>query len=130
MQRTTLFVILFATVMGAGPSLARADAIPPDVTACNGKKAGDTCTTAAQQAGTCTVQKCMGSPLPDASPSTYDCLKCAQGTAPDAGSTTGTVKGGGCTVGDVGRTAGTFAIALVPLAFLGLGRLRRRARRA
>jgi MYXO-CTERM domain-containing protein len=128
MNHKLLSLLVLAACLGGATaaSVARADAIPPDQVVCNGKKAGDTCTTAAQQAGTCVLQKCASSPLPDATPSTYDCLKCAQGAA-DAG-TGSTVKGGGCSVGDVGRTAGTFAIALVPLAILALGRRRRRPR--
>jgi len=121
---------LAATILAAALP-AYADAIPPDVAACDGKKAGDVCTTAAQRSGTCTLQKCATA-RPDAAPATYDCLSCGLG-AGDAGAGSdggaGSFGGGGCSVADAGRTAGTLAFALAPLGVLALGRARRRARR-
>jgi hypothetical protein len=131
--------LAFGLVLAAVPA-ARADVVPPDVAACDGKTAGAPCTPIAGSPGTCKASKCSRLDYSkwdrDASPSppsvTYDCLTCAAGadagTDGDAGSTqpASSDDSSGCSFAV--RRAGPWALALVPalvLAFLE----RRRSRR-
>ena len=131
-MKTVLSLALVAALTGVS-ALAAADAIPPDVAACNAKKANDACTTAAMQAGTCVMTKCTVLDYSDGSPpgtKTIDCLQCTPGGSPsDAGSGAdcgaSTSSKGGCSVS--ASSLGTWAIAALPFAAITL--LRRRKRR-
>jgi hypothetical protein len=128
-------------------SIAHADVIPPDVDACNGKKAGDACNVSGS-AGTCAASKCSRLDYAnwdrDASPTPptveYDCVRCVSGatggdggasTGGDGGASTPTSKAedSGCSFGSGVRRVGPWALAAVPgLAIALFGR--RTARRA
>ncbi len=109
---------------------ARADVVPPEVTACSGKEIGAACSQPDSVAGACAKGTCSKLDYSrwdrDAmsSPPTmqYECVKCVAGTP----QTTAPASGGGCAL--VARRAGPWALAAVPalvLAVLG----RRRGRR-
>ncbi len=73
---------------------AHADVIPPDVTACEKKAVGDSCTTDGKT-GTCQQSKCTKLDYSDGTPPTskeYDCTKCVTGTAQEAAPTDGSTK--------------------------------------
>lgn len=106
------FVFGLSVALLAVPAVSLADSIPPDVAACNGKKAGDTCGSGEK----CVAATCMVADYSDGSPpgsKTVDCLKC---------SVDGSNKGG-CAIAS---SLGTWAIALIPLGALAFLKRRRR----
>lgn len=102
-------------------AIASADAIPPDVSACNGKQANDSCSWMTVS-GKCVSSKCGKLDYSDGSPPstiTYDCLECsASGSDGGSESDGGTSSGGkgGCAVS--AASLGTWAIALIPMGAL------------
>lgn len=103
----------------AAPALA--DAIPPDVTACEGSSAGDACTSDGQS-GTCVADTCSRLDYSvDASgmPGTmqYDCVRC---------DVAGGESGGGCSASAMRAELGVAGVAFA-LVLAGLV-LRRRSR--
>ena len=119
---------------------AFADAIPPDVSACNGKAAGDGCTmqTPSTVNGTCQNSTCTKldySHLDDAGVPTSTSYACLQCQTSDGGTSSGgdggtqtNQGGGGCNAAGV-RAAGTFGLALLPLLVMRVfGRRKRNAK--
>ncbi len=135
-MRSTTLALLVALAASTATSLALADVTPPDVDACRTTDAGGACTlngvAGACRQGTCTRVDYMNwnrdasSTPPTVS---YDCVRCVTGTATDASAAppAPTSASGGCSVGDLGRAVGPWALAAIPLALVLLGR-RRRAR--
>jgi uncharacterized membrane protein YgcG len=127
--------LLAGLLLFSASSVARADAIPPDVAACDMKTAGAACTISASASGTCQMSKCqkldysMRNDAGAPTTVTYDCLQCKGagdgGTATDGG-TTAQTSGGGCSASG-GKLAGSWGLALAPMAVVALvRRLRRR----
>jgi hypothetical protein len=128
---------LLATLSLAAP-FALADVAPPGLTECQGKKAGDACSVSGSS-GTCIATTCSRLDYAnwdrDASSSPpvvqYACTLCGTGDAGTPSADGGTVpvasdSNKGCSVGPVGRVAGSFALAAIPLAALLAFRRRRR----
>lgn len=122
----------------AAPSLARADAVPPDVYACDtnaapghfdSSKVGSACKLSTGESGACQKSTCSGIDYAhwdrDASASPpsvqFDCLKCAPG-APSSSSSSGSSSDGGCALAPTSplRSGAPWLVALVvpALAFL------------
>lgn len=126
-MKIVLSLGLGATLFTASAA-ALADAIPPDVAACDAKKANDACMTMTSS-GTCVASKCTKLDYSDGSPPstvTYDCLKCTPGGSSDGGTDGGSGGGGGkggCAVS--ASSLGTWAIALIPLGALAFLKRRR-----
>ena len=128
-----LLVVLVA------PRVLRADVPPPNVAQCNGKTAGDTCTTDDSKPGACASSTCSKLDYSDGTPpgtTTYPCLICTAGTAPSStttstssGSTTPTQGGSGCSLAVAARVAGAGGLAVIVPAIALLARRRRRVAR-
>ena len=122
--RSGVVAAAFGLVVGLSAASAFADAIPPDVSACDGKTAGASCSvTVTSPAGVCqnaTCSKLDYSHLDDAGqPGTvsYACLQCKStdgGTSSGDGGEAIPDGHGGCNAAGA-RAAGTFALALLPL---------------
>ena len=137
----SLAPVLVAIALIAAAPAASADAIPPDVAACNGKTAGAPCSVVTGASGTCAASKCTRLDYSkwdrDASSSppsvVVDCLTCVASDS-DAGSSGGADAGAqpaasedssGCAM--AARKAGPWALALLPALVLALlGRRRDR----
>jgi hypothetical protein len=136
----SLGAMLFAGV-------ARADVVPPEQAACQGKSAGDTCMVSGKPDGTCAASKCSRIDYASwdrdmmAAPPTvmYDCLLCgganpadmANSATPDLATTpdmatASTGGGGSCAMGHtpLARAAGPWMLAGL-FSLLLLGRRRR-----
>ena len=108
-------------VVSSSAAVAVADTIPPDVSACDGKTAGQACTylSASGSCASATCSKLDYSHLDDAGQPTtasYACLDCKTsdgGATNDAGEAIPDSHGG-CSASGT-RAAGTFALALLPL---------------
>jgi len=78
-------LVLVGSLLLACPR-ARADGVPVDAIDCYSKKVGDACVgTATGGNGVCKNDTCTTAKF-DAAPSSYACLKCVPGDAPDDGS--------------------------------------------
>lgn len=102
-----LVVLAFASV----PGIARADVPPPNVSGCNGKKAGEACKTDSGSVGQCAAQTCSRldySQTPPGSVS-YPCTICVEASGASSGGTSsGTAeKGSSGTSGGSSATGGT-----------------------
>jgi len=141
-MRAFLLVLLSsALVLVALPRPVRADVPPPNSAQCNGKSAGDSCTTDDSKAGACVSSTCSKLDYSDGTPpgtKTYPCLLCNAGPAPTSTTTTTSSAsasatpsegGSGCTVGFAARAAGAGGIALIVPAIVFFTRRRRAARR-
>jgi hypothetical protein len=137
-----LLLILLASLLAVlvWPRPLRADVPPPNSAQCNGKNAGDTCTTDDGKSGACASSTCSKLDYSDGTPpgtKTYPCLLCNAGPAPTTTTTTTSSAsssatpsegGSGCNVGFAARAAGAGGIALIVPAIVLFSR-RRRARR-
>ncbi len=111
---------------------ASADVPPPGLEECRARDAGTSCMLGSV-AGTCRATTCSRLDYAgwnrDASASpptiTYACTLCQTGAATDGGNVAPTSDSGGCSVADVGRAAGPWALAALPLAIALLSRRRR-----
>jgi hypothetical protein len=114
-------VVSLATMLFIGPS-ARADVIPPDVYACNGKQLGDACSDTSVS-GICQTSSCTKLDYSqwnrDASsgpPSTtYACVKCAPGTVTSTKTATSTPMDAGTAL-DAGTMSNTQTATSTPTA--------------
>lgn len=118
---------------------ASADVPPPGFEECRAHDAGTSCMLGSV-AGTCRATTCSRIDYAgwnrdaSATPPTvmYACTLCQTGAATDAGNDAATTpstpaSSGGCSVADVGRAVGPWALAALPLAIALLSRRRRRA---
>lgn len=133
----TVFAAFVAT-----PSAARADLIPPDVSGCSGKSAGDACKLSGGGDGQCGKSTCSKLDYSQGTPPksvTYDCLKCgAAAPAPTpspaptpapAPTPSADTKSKGCTIGgQLGGQLGGEAASAWPWALSALVVLGRRRR--
>jgi hypothetical protein len=112
---------------------AHADVIPPDVSACQGKQAGDACTVEGGSAGNCAAKKCTRLDYSDGTPPSsveYDCVSCVttgaevatEGTTPDGSNKESEpLKKPGCE----SFGSPSMSLLLLILLFLGVGFSRR-----
>lgn len=124
-------VLLAALAVGGA---ARADVVPPDVEACNGRAAGAACMVMGGASGACRNDTCSRIDYPSwnrdasATPPTmqYPCVRCVAGATVDAGTSGGGGDdGGGCSVQHrAARAVGPWLLAALPFALL-LGRCRK-----
>lgn len=135
-MRTINIALLAAIALSARS--ASADVPPPGFEECRARDAGASCTLGSV-AGTCRETTCSRLDYlnwnRDASATpptvTYACVLCQTTSASDAGNDASTTpptpaSNGGCSVADVGRAVGPWALAAIPLA-LALRARRRRA---
>lgn len=129
-QAVAMGMLLAAMAVGSG---ARADVVPPDVEACNGRAAGAACTVMGGAAGACRNDTCSRIDYAgwnrdaSATPPTmqYPCVRCVAGATVDAGTSGGGDDGGGCSVQHrAARAVGPWLLAALPFALL-LGRRRK-----
>ncbi len=128
-------VLLAALAVGGA---ARADVVPPDVEACNGRAAGAACMVMGGASGACRNDTCSRIDYAgwnrdaSATPPTmqYPCVRCVAGATVDAGTSDGGGDdGGGCSVQHrAARAVGPWLLAALPFALL-LGRRRKPQRK-
>lgn len=103
----------------AGPREAAADLPPPEENrVCEGKKAGDACSTASLAKGRCVADTCSRLDYSKGSPPdtvSYACQRCAPASDPPASPTSepGSTKKGCAVDPHEGPTAGLWALALL-----------------
>jgi hypothetical protein len=129
-MRAAFFALLSILIVLFVAPPVHADVPPPNTSQCNGKSAGDACTTDDSKSGACLASTCSRldySHTPPGSVS-YNCLVCYAGAAPSSSAKT-TQGGSGCAIAVGGRAAGAWVIAIGAVATVIFARRRRIERR-